>query len=212
MATAPRPGEAMQRLEPLLGVDGCVRLARALIARAGRWAAAVGPTWIAYAPRDGDARGDARAEIASLAPAGARLFEQDGADTGARLSHAFGEVAAAHGGPVIVIGTDQPRLGRSHAWATLDDLRDDVDVCLGPDTSGGYYLLAAREPHPALFGIDPSAWGGPRVMALTLEALVGAELRMGWLSSERALAGPADAKALLADPCAPPDIVAALRG
>jgi hypothetical protein len=35
---------------------------------------------------------------------------------------------------------------------------------------------------------------------------------MGWLRSERGLDEPADAAALLADPCAPPDIVAALRG
>jgi glycosyltransferase A (GT-A) superfamily protein (DUF2064 family) len=201
----PRPGEAKPRLAPQLGAAGRLRLTRALIARAGRWAAGVGPTWIAYTP------GESRDEVAALAPAGARLVEQEGADQGARLERAFAHVAAEHGGPVIVIGTDQPLLGPSHAWAALDDLRDGVDVCLGPATSGGYYLIAARELHPALFAIDPEAWGGPRVMALTLEAIVGAGLSMGWLRSERDLDGPADAAALLADPCAPEDIVAALR-
>jgi hypothetical protein len=34
---------------------------------------------------------------------------------------------------------------------------------------------------------------------------------MGWLRSERDLDEPSDAAALLADPCAPADIVAALR-
>ena len=205
MATAPRAGEALPRLEPLLGADGCLQLARALIARAARWAAGVGPTWIAHAP------GEARDEIAALAPAGVRLVEQEGADQGTRRERAFAHVAGEHSGPVIVIGTDQPMLGPSHAWAALDDLRDGVDVCLGPATSGGYYLIAARELHPALFAIDPEAWGGPRVMALTLEAIVGAGLSMGWLRSERDLAGPDDAAALVADPCAPADIVTALR-
>src|SRR4051794_25006417 len=205
MARAPRPGAAKTRLEPLLGAEGCARLARALIARAGRWAAAVGEPWVAYTPAD------ARAEIAELAPPGARLLAQEGSHLGERLSHAFAAVHAARGGPVIVIGTDQPALRAAHAWATLDDLRDGVDVCLGPATDGGYYLLAAREPSPALFGIDPAAWGGPEVMSLTLASIIDAGLSMGWLRSERDLDEPSDAAALLADPCAPADIVAALR-
>jgi hypothetical protein len=49
-------------------------------------------------------------------------------------------------------------------------------------------------------------------MALTLEAIVGAGLSMGWLRSERDLDEPADAAALLADPCAPDDIREVLRG
>ena len=206
MARAPRSGEAKPRLEPVLGAEGCARLQRVLIARAVRWAAAVGETWIAYGPSE------ARDEIAALAPPGVRLLEQAGAHTGARLARAFGEVSAAHGGPVIVVGTDQPALGRAHAWAALDDLRDGVDVCLGPATHGGYYLLAAREPSDALFGIDPDAWGGPRVMGLTLEAVHGAGLSMGWLRSERDLDDAGDAAALLADPCAPQDVLEVLRG
>jgi len=205
MARAPRPGASRPGLEPLLGPDGCARLQRALIARAGRWAARVGVPWVAYGPAD------ARAEIGALAPEGARPIAQEGPHPGARLEHAFATVHAEHGGPVIVIGTDQPTLGAAHARAVLDDLADDVDVCLGPATAGGYYLLAARRPDPALFGIDPSAWGGPEVMNLTLASLVAAGLSMGWLRSERFLEQPADAAALLADPCAPADVVAALR-
>ena len=206
MASAPRPGDAKPGLEPLLGAEGCARLQRALIARAGRWAATAGAPWIAYEP------GDALAEMRSLAPDGARLIAQAGEHAGERMERAFAEVAAAHGGPVIVIGTDQPVLGPAHAWAALDDLEDGVDVVLGPATDGGYYLIAARELHPAIFAIEPEAWGGPRVMALTLAAIVDAGLSMGWLRSERDLDEPADAAALLADPCAPSDIVAALRG
>jgi len=206
MARAPRPGESRPGLEPLLGAEGCARLERALIARAGRWAAKVGAPWIAVSP------GDALEEVRELAPDGARMIAQAGEDQGERMRRAFAEAADAHGGPVIVIGTDQPALRAAHAWAALDDLADGVDVVLGPATDGGYYLIAARELHPAIFAIEPTAWGGPRVMELTLEAIVGAGLSMGWLRSERALEEPADAAALLADPCAPSDIVRALRG
>ena len=205
MAKAPRPGYAKTRLEPLLGPDGCARLQRALIVRAGRWAAASGEPWIAYTPED------ARDEVAALAPPGARLFAQEGEHFGERLAHAFAHVAEGSGRPVVLVGTDHPTLGPHHAWAAADDLRDGVDVTLGPATDGGYYLIGARRFDPALFAVEPSAWGGPEVMAQTLRAVHEAGLSMGWLRSERHLDEPADAEALLADPCTPRDILDALR-
>jgi glycosyltransferase A (GT-A) superfamily protein (DUF2064 family) len=119
-------------------------------------------------------------------------------------------VGERHGGPVVVVGTDQPGLSDGHARAAADDLRAGVDVTLGPATGGGYYLLGARRFDPALFAIEPGAWGGARVMELTLRSLLDAGLTMGWLRSERDLVAPADAAALLADPCAPTDIREAL--
>jgi glycosyltransferase A (GT-A) superfamily protein (DUF2064 family) len=204
MASAPRAGSTKPELEPLLGRDGCLRLQRALITRAVRWAARTGQPYVAYAP------GDAREELAALVPGGATLFAQAGAHTGERLAAAFAHVVERHDGPVIVVGTDQPGLSDGHARAATDDLRAGVDVTLGPATGGGYYLLGARRFDAALFDIDPAEWGGARVMELTLRSLHGAGLSMGWLRSERDLVAPADAAALLADPCAPPDIREAL--
>jgi glycosyltransferase A (GT-A) superfamily protein (DUF2064 family) len=205
MAEAPRPGRSKARLEPLLGAEGCARLQRALVARTLRWAQATGAVFLAHPPED------AREGIEALAPAGATVFAQEGAHRGERLAAAFGRVAEEHAGPVAVVGTDQPGLAPAHAWAVADDLRDGVDVCLGPATDGAWYLLAAARPHPSLFGIDPAAWDGPDVMGLTLRSVHGAGLSMGWLRSERALDTPGDAAALLADPCAPADIRAALQ-
>jgi glycosyltransferase A (GT-A) superfamily protein (DUF2064 family) len=119
-------------------------------------------------------------------------------------------VSERHGGPVVVVGTDQPGLSDGHARAAADDLRAGVDVTLGPATAGGYYLLGARRFDPALFDIDAEEWGGARVMELTLRSLHEAGLSMGWLRSERDLVAPGDAAALLADPCAPADIREAL--
>ena len=201
MAEAPRDRAVKPRLEELLGRDGCVRLQRALIARALRWAGEQGDAvYVAYAPDD------AEPELAALAPEGATLFAQRGAHQGERLADAFRRVSEEHGGPVVVVGTDQPALSAAHADATADDLRAGVDVTLGPATTGGYYLLAAQRYEPALFAIDPEAWGGPKVMDLTLRSVLGAGLSIGWLRSERDLDAPADAAALLADPCAPADI------
>ena len=191
MADAPKPA-----LESLLGREGCARLRRALTARALRWAEGAGTAYLAYADE----------ETAALAPAGARAFAQVDGHPGERLGAAFEHVAGEHEGPVVVVGTDQPALSASHAWGAADDLREGVDVTLGPATAGGYYLLGARRYDPALFDIDPDAWGGPRVMELTLESVLGAGMSIGWLRSERDLDDPRDVAALLADPCAPADI------
>lgn len=206
VAKAPRPGFAKTRLAPLLGDDGCARLQAALIARAGRWAVASGRAFVAFTPDDG------RDEVAALLPDDVELFAQRDGHLGERLAHAFAHVCSLHDGPVLLVGTDQPTLAAHHVAAALDDLRDGVDVTFGPATDGGYYLLGARASHPALFAIDPAAWGGPTVFERSLRSVLEAGLGAGWLRSERDLDEPADARALLADPCAPADIVAALRG
>jgi len=204
MADAPRAGMVKPRLEPVLGAEGCARLQRALIARAARWAAASGEPYVAYAPAD------AREEVAALAPAGSRLFAQVDGHHGERFAAAFAHVCEEHAGPVVVVGTGHPALNERHAWGARDDLREGVDVTLGPATAGGYYLLGARRYHPALFAIDAAAWGGPDVMTLTLRAVFDAGLSVGWLRSERELDTPGDVAALLADPCAPAEIREAL--
>ena len=205
MARAPRAGLAQRGLEPLLGRAGSARLQAALVARAARWAARTGPATVAFTPDD------ALDEIARLVPEGVELVPQGGGDLGERLWRAFDYAVERHGGPVIVVGDDQPALSDAHAQAVRDDLADGVDVTLGPSTDGGYYLLAAARAQRELFDIDPAAWGGPHVMELTLKAALAAGLSIGWLRSERALSASADAAALLADPCAPEDIAAALR-
>ena len=189
-------GPPKSALEPLLGRDGCARLQRALTARALRWAGETGTPYLAYADE----------EALALAEAGTRTFAQVDGHSGERLRAAFARVSEEHDGPVVVVGTDQPGLSASHAWGAADDLREGVDVTLGPATAGGYYLLGARRYDPALFDIDPDAWGGPRVMELTLESVLGAGMSIGWLRSERDLDDPRDVAALLADPCAPADI------
>ena len=75
---------------------------------------------------------------------------------------------------------------------------------IGPALDGGYYLLAARRAHPALFAIDDAAWGGPEVLDRTLAvAGRGAACRCDLLVTERDLDEPADAAALAADPRVP---------
>jgi rSAM/selenodomain-associated transferase 1 len=204
IAKAPRPGLCKTRLEPLLGPGGCARLQRALLRRAAEWAAAVGPSYVAFTPAD------AREEVAALAPE-ATLIEQVDGDLGDRLAAATATVLAEHGGPVVLIGVDTPQLGAAHARAALSDLEDGIDVTFGPADDGGYYLVGLREPQPDVFALPTEAWGGPEVLRLSLEAASARGLSLALLRSERDLDEAGDVEAFLADPLTPPDVKAALR-
>ena len=204
IAKAPRPGLCKTRLEPLLGPEGCARLQAALVARAAAWASAVGDAFVVFTPAD------AREEIAALAP-GATLLAQGEGSLGDRLASAFREVLAAHPGPAILVGVDTPQLGRAHADAALDDLRDGIDVTVGPAADGGYYLIGLREPNDAVFALPSELWGGSEVLVRTLAAANEEGLSVAMLRAERDLDDEADARAMLADPLTPPEIVAALH-
>jgi rSAM/selenodomain-associated transferase 1 len=207
MAKSPRAGEVKTRLEPRLGPEGCARLQARLLTRAARWAAEVAPgaAFVAFTPDDG------LAEVGDLVPAGTDLFPQEGANLGERLAAATGRVLAMHEGPLLTVGTDLATLEPSHAASALDDLADGIDVTFGPAFDGGYYLIGLREPHPEVFALPAEAWGGPRVLRLSLEAAARAGLSLGMLRGERDLDTPEDATAALADPRFPDDIAAALR-
>jgi rSAM/selenodomain-associated transferase 1 len=207
LARAPRAGDCKSRLEPLLGPAGCARLQAAMLTRAARWAAAVAPgnAFLAYSPAD------AAAELRALLGDGIELFAQGEGDLAERRAAAGERVLNAVGGPLLIVGTDLPGLDAGHAEAALSDLAEDCDLTLGPATDGGFYLLGIRDARPELAAIQRAAWGGPDAVRRTFEAVTAGSLRVGLLHAERTLNTPADARALLADPTAPPDIVAALR-
>ena len=165
----------------------------------------MGDAYVVFTPED------AREEMAELAP-GATLVGQAGGSLGDRLAAAFRAVLAEHPGPALLVGVDTPQLGPAHAQAALDDLRDGIDVTVGPAADGGYYLIGLREPNDALFALEPALWGGSEVLVKTLEAASRQGLTVAMLRSERDLDDEADARALLADPLTPPDIRAALQG
>lgn len=198
MAKAPRPGHAKTRLEPILGRAGCARLQAALVTRAARWARAVAHTdaWVAFDPPD------AEGELASLVGPGVRLVPQVPGDLGQRIAAAASLIHSARPGPVLVVGCDVPALAPHHARAALDDLAQGCQVVVGPALDGGYYLLAVQEDRPELFDLPTEAWGGPEVLALTLDRAPG--LSIGLLRAERDLDTPDDVRAALADPLTAP--------
>lgn len=205
MAKAPAPGLVKTRLAPLLGDSGCVELQSQLIRHTVAWASdAADRVSLAYAPDD------AGAAFAALVPPALALFPQRGADLGARLRAACADAAGRHTGPLAVIGTDAPLLGPGHVRAAFAELEGGADACLIPAQDGGYVLIALATPNPAAFDIPAQAWGGPRVCALTLDALARLEMRTAVLPGLPDLDTPADALALREHPGCPRALQAVL--
>lgn len=192
-------------LEPLLGVEGCARLESLLLHRAVRWAAdcAPGAAFLAV-PAAGSEAGH-RDEAA-----GVERFAQVGTTVPERFERAAHHVFSRHGGPLVIVGTDFPRLAGYHADAAIGDLREGCDVVLGVAIGGGLYLLGMRKPEPKLFALAGAGADGEMTRRNAREVTEGLGLDVGMLHYERALVGPGDARALLADPLLPADLAEAL--
>lgn len=199
MARAPVPGSVKTRLQPVLGPAGCARLQAALIRRTVALAlqVAAAGTYLALDPAG------APTDLTDPVLAEVRVLQQRGGDLGARMGAAVDDVAGRHRGPIVVIGTDAPTLTATHLHQAAGRVAAGEEVVLGPALDGGYYLIALRQPIPPLFAIDPALWGGPRVLAATLDVAAAARVRTGLLSPLRDLDTPADAAAFLADPGLP---------
>ncbi|MGI8513354.1 MAG: TIGR04282 family arsenosugar biosynthesis glycosyltransferase [Solirubrobacteraceae bacterium] len=206
MAKAPRPGQVKTRLEPLLGPAGCAVLQAGLIRRAAAWARAIAPgaAWVAFDPPNGEE------EVRALTGDGVGLLAQVDGDLGARLAAATAAVLAVSPGPVVVVGTDMPTLGPGHAQEAFGALRDGADVCFGPAHDGGYYLVGLTRPAPAVFALPGEAWGGPEVLARSLDLARAAGLEVALTGLECDLDEPADVAAALARGDVPADIATLL--
>lgn len=193
MAKAPRPGAVMTRLAPLLGDDGCAALAEVLLRHAITTALACEPgrTFVAVDPPG------AIGEVAASLPGKVQFVGQSGRDLGERMADAVAYVLAAGHRPVVVIGTDVPLLRPAHLEEAFTQMASGCDVVFGPALDGGYTLVGLVGDGHRVFGIDPTSWGGPGVLAESLEAAADAGLSVGLLEPLRDLDNPADAEALL---------------
>ena len=208
MARAPRRGEVLRALEPMLGAEGCAALQSALIAEAHRWANEVAPgaVHVAHDPPD-----SAR-ELRALLGTDSALFPQNGDGITGRLADAAARVFGRSPGPLLIVWPDLPVFRPAHAHGALDDLRGGCDLVLGPVIDGGLYLIGFSKPLPSLFTLPEHVWRSRDVMAMSVAAVREAGLEIGLLRAERALHRPADLRAALADPTLPEPLRRILRG
>jgi len=173
-AKAPRLGRVKSRLARDIGAVAAWAFYRRTLAillgrlaGGGRWRAC-----LAVTP-------DAAAAPSAGWPAGWTVLPQGGGDLGARMDRVMRTLPP---GPVVIVGTDIPELGRRHverAFAALGR----HDAVFGPAADGGYWLVGLRRrPRVArLFGnvrwssehalADTLANLGPGRTAATLEIL-----------------------------------------
>lgn len=200
MARAPRPGEVLTELEPLLGRDGCVALYSELLAQTAAWAREVAPdaVHVVFEPADGEP------DLHRLVGDDAVLFPA----LGEGIAGATVRVFRSYERPVLVVWPCLPRLRADHATAAREDLAHDSDLVIGPAIDDGLYLLGLARPLPAQFSLPDAPWGGPGLIAVAHKA----GLEVGILRAERPLYRPADVRAAVADPLLPEPIRRILEG
>jgi rSAM/selenodomain-associated transferase 1 len=147
-ARASKPGKAKTRLMSLLGPRGAARFHAALVADTVRKVAALSLKVRRYFFLAGPG-------VPAGFPSSYTLRRQRGADLGARLEGAFGELLVPHEA-AVVIGTDSPLLPRSAFRLAFIELQLS-DAVLGPSPDGGFYLIGLRrQPKQAFRGVR---WG-----------------------------------------------------
>ena len=129
------------------------------------------------------------------------MFAQQGDGPRRCLAAAIARVGR---GPLLVAGTDCPRLGAAHAAAALDDLAAGCDVVFGATLEGGWYLAGLREPRPELLTIAPEAWQRARRHRRSCSAARASSApRSACCATSACSLTPGDVAALLADPLLP---------
>jgi hypothetical protein len=111
-----------------------------------------------------------------------------------------------HVGPVLLVAPDVPSLGAHHAASALEDLADGLEIVFAPATDGLPFLLAFSSVEHELLDLAASSF---EALATTVRTHASG---LGMLRAERRLVTPADARALAADPVAPPELTTFLAG
>lgn len=156
----PQPGMVKSRLARTVGAENAAKLQKAFIEDELRMLRRIGADVTLccdpFRPL---------ADYERLFP-GLAYRPQQGADLGERMLRALHQALAETGAPAVLIGSDLPDLPDRHINEAFAALRD-TQVCLGPATDGGFYLLGLCEPLPADI-FNGVVWGSSRVLEHTL--------------------------------------------
>jgi hypothetical protein len=117
------------------------------------------------------------------------LKQQQGADLGERMHHAFCSALADYS-HALLMGCDCPSLTEQDLEQALTALNQENDVVLAPAEDGGYVLIGLNRPHPELF--DNMPWGTARVLEQTRDRIERYKLRHHELSEQWDLDTPED--------------------
>lgn len=199
-ARVPRFGRVKTRMTPWLGAGEALRLHAALLLDAllllRKAAEEAGATPLLSFSEPWDPGSSAEHRELAAATRGLALRPQRDGDLGRRLEATFTGLHAEGHREVVVIGSDCPELPPAVVRSAFEALRQAARVVLGPAEDGGYYLVGATPPIPAIFSGVP--WSTGRVMEATLAALDRDSVRASILPRFGDVDVPADLERLAA--------------
>lgn len=99
------------------------------------------------------------------------LIPQTGKNLGRRMNEIINKLVSLEYSPIVIIGSDIPSLQTSVLEQALVSLKT-CDLCLGPTSDGGYYLVGVRKPVSSIFEGIP--WGTDQVLDATLKKATNA--------------------------------------
>jgi len=117
------------------------------------------------------------------------LRQQQGADLGERMHHAFCSALADYS-HALLMGCDCPSLTGRDLEQALAALKQDNEIVLAPAEDGGYVLVGLNQPHSELF--DNMPWGTAKVLEQTRNRIEHHKLRHHELSEQWDVDTPAD--------------------
>ena len=148
MAKAPRLGSTKTRLAQSLPPTAVLELCRCLLDDTMALAKSLDDVEIAIMCPASDVEELSRAVRNTV-----RIVAQSGDGLAAGLTSGFTHFAAAGNRRIIAFNSDRPHLPASVLKSAFPTLAR-CDVVVGPTHEGGYYLVGATAPHPALFEGD----------------------------------------------------------
>ena len=170
-ARTPELGKVKTRLQPLLEDSGCLALHEELVERSISTVVAseLAPVEIWHTGNGDHPFWRQQASVYPLT-----FSAQCAGGLGERMVDAFSKgFADPQGAPdwIILMGSDCPELTTAYLCKAAEALERGEQCVIGPAEDGGYVLIGLRAPvarlAPLFAGIS---WGGPQVLAQTLEA------------------------------------------
>jgi len=197
-AKAPIPGRVKTRLIPLFGAERAAALHAAL----------VGDQILLLQSLAGTVACELHTDEPTDAWTGLGVSQklQAAGDLGARMLAALETALAAGHSPACILGGDIPALPAAHL---LDLLAGPGDVTFGPAEDGGFWGVAARRVHPALFQQVP--WSAPDTLPRALDAARRRGFSAGCAASWWDVDTAADVRRLQALAGPPPHLAAWIR-
>jgi uncharacterized protein len=168
MVKAPYAGRVKTRLAAAIGAVEAVRCYRAMLDHTvrrladGRWA-----TWLAVTP-------DGAAPRMAACGRGIAVMPQGPGGLGERMQRVMDKLPA---GPVVIVGSDIPGIGRKDVALAFRALGGH-DAVLGPADDGGYWLVGQRRIPKVLRLFEGVRWSSEETLKDTLGNLAGRKVSL----------------------------------